>query len=64
MTGTEAEKKKEKHDRQIAYYLCLPYRQFSNIRRTQYLKINVSRFLLQLSLPNPLKPRVKLRMKM
>ena len=40
------------------------YCQFSNIRRTQSPNINVSRLVLQLSLPNPLKPRVKLRMKM
>ena len=32
------------------------YRQFSNIRRTQSQNINVSRLVLQLSLPNPLKP--------
>ena len=44
---------------------CLPiYRQFSNIRRTQFHNINVSRLVLQLSLPNPLKPGVKLRMKL
>ena len=42
--------------------LC--YRQFSNIRRTQSPNINVFRLVFQLSLPNPLKPRVKLRMKM
>ena len=42
----------------------LTYRQFSNIKRTQSPNINVSRLVLQLSLPNPLKPRVKLRMKM
>ena len=40
------------------------YRQFSNIRRTQSQNINVSRLVLQLFLPNPLKPGVKLRMKM
>ena len=40
------------------------YRQFSNIRRTQSQNIYVSRVVLQLSLPNPLKPDVKLRMKM
>ena len=40
------------------------YRQFSNIRRTQSQNINVSRLVLSLSLPNPLKPGVKLRMKM
>ena len=40
------------------------YRQFSNIWRTQSQNINVSRLFFQLALPNPLKPRVKLRMKM
>ena len=42
----------------------LNYRQFSNIRRTQSQNINVSRLVLQLSLPNPLKPGVKLKTKM
>ena len=40
------------------------YRQFSNISRTQSQNINVSRLVLQLSSPIPLKPGVKLRMKM
>ena len=40
------------------------YRQFSNIRRTQSQNITVSRLVLQLSLPNPMKSGVKLRMKM
>ena len=40
------------------------YRQFSNIRRTQSQNTNVSRLVLQMFLPNPLKPDVKLRMKM
>ena len=40
------------------------YRQFSNKSRTQSQNINVSRLVLQLSLSNPLKPGVKLRMKM
>ena len=40
------------------------YRQTSNIRHTKSLNLNVSRLVLQLSLPNPLKPHVKLRMKM
>ena len=40
------------------------YRQFSNISRTQFQNINGSRLILQLPLPNPLKPGVKLRMKM
>ena len=40
------------------------YRQTSYIGRTKSQNLNVSRFLLQSSLPNPLKPGVKLRMKM
>ena len=40
------------------------YRQVSNIKRTQSKNINVSRLVLQLSLPNLLKPGVKLRMTM
>ena len=36
------------------------YRQVSNISRTQSQNIPVSRLVLQLSLPNPLKPGVKL----
>ena len=35
------------------------YHQFSNIRRIQSQNINVSRFVLQLSLPNPLKCEVE-----
>ena len=46
------------HDRSVVY------RQLSNIRRTQSQNINGSRLVLQLSLPNPLKPGVNLRMKM
>ena len=37
---------------------------YSNIRRTKFQPLNYSRFILQLSLPNPLKPGVKLRMKL
>ena len=36
----------------------------TNINRTKSKKLNDSRLVLQLSLPNPLKPRVKSRMKM
>ena len=42
----------------------LEYRQFSNISCTQSQNTIVSHLVLQLSLPNPLKPCVKLRMKM
>ena len=40
------------------------YRKVSNIRRTKSQNLNASRLILSLSLPNPLKPGVKLRMKM
>ena len=56
--------------RQLMYHVSLVnsfnrhYRQFSNISRTQSQNINVSRLVLLLSFPNPLKPGVKLRMKM
>ena len=39
------------------------YRQLSNIRRTKSQNLNVSCLVLQLSVPNPLKPSVKKRMK-
>ena len=40
------------------------YRKISNISQHQYQNINDSPHVLQLSLPNPLKPGVKSRMKM
>ena len=40
------------------------YRKISNTRRTKSQILNVSRLVLQLSLPNPLKPSVNSRMKM
>ena len=40
------------------------YRKISNIRRTKSSHLNVSRLVLQLSLPNRMKPGVKSRMKM
>ena len=40
------------------------YRKTSSISRTKSPNLNVSCIALQLSLPNPLKPGVKLRMKM
>ena len=40
------------------------YRQISNISCTKSQNLNVSHLALQLSLPNPLKPGVKSRMKM
>ena len=42
----------------------LHYCQISNIRHTKFPKLNASRLVLWLSLPNPLKPGVKSRMKM
>ena len=42
----------------------MKYRQVSNIRRTKSQHLKDSRTVLQLSLPNPLKPDVKSRMKM
>ena len=40
------------------------YRKTSSISHTKSQSLNVSRILLQLSSLNPLKPGVKLRMKM
>ena len=45
-------------------HLIIIYRKISNIRRTEYLNLNVSRLALQLPLPNPMKPGVQSRMKM
>ena len=42
----------------------LHHRQVSNLRRSEYQKLNVSRLSLQLSLRNILKPGVKPIMKM
>ena len=43
---------------------CHDYREISNIRRTKSPNLNVSRLVLKLSLPNPMKPGVKSMMKM
>ena len=40
------------------------YRQTSNISGTEFQNLNASVLVLQLSLPNPLKPCVKSTMKM
>ena len=40
------------------------YRKVSNIKCTKFPNLNVSRFVMQLSLPNVMKPGVKSRMKM
>ena len=42
----------------------IPYCKMSNISGTKSPNLNVSRLVLQLSLPNPMKPSVKSRMKM
>ena len=47
------------------WYMALwSYWKSSNISHTKSQQLNVSRLVLQFSLPNPLKPGVKLRMKM
>ena len=46
----------------VAFFIV--YHQTSNISHTKSQNLNVSRLVLQLSLPNPLKPGVKSRMKM
>ena len=48
----------------ISVNFMYEYRKISNIRRTKSPKLNVSRLVLQLLLPNPMKPGVKSRMKM
>ena len=40
------------------------YRQVSNIRHTESQNLSISLLVLQLSLPNPLKPGVRARIKM
>ena len=46
------------------FMYIVEYRKVSNIRRTKSQNLNASRLILLLSLPNPLKPGVKLSMKM
>ena len=48
----------------VFIYILLMYRKTSSISRTKFQNLNVSCILLQLSSLNPLKPGVKLRMKM
>ena len=43
----------------MGYHWTPNYRQMSYIRRTKYQSLNVSRLVLQLSLPNPLKPECR-----
>ena len=47
-----------------SHNLAAIYRKISNIRHTKSPNLNVSHLVLQLSLPNPMKPGVKSRMKM
>ena len=48
----------------IWYEMKCTYRQVFNIRRTKSQHLKDSRIVLPLSLPNPLKPEFKSRMKM
>ena len=48
----------------LANIVDTEYRQVSNIRRTKSQHLRYSRTALRLSLPNPLKPDVKARIKM
>ena len=54
------------HRRAFVYYSqsITGYRQTSNIRRIKFQNLNVSRLVLQMSLPNSLKPDVESRTKM
>ena len=47
-----------------SFALFCGYRQISSLSRTKSQHLNDSRAVLRLSLPNPLKPDVKSRMKM
>ena len=48
----------------VYQWILTMYRQISNIRHTTSQTLNVSCLILQLSLPNPLKPIITSRMKM
>ena len=52
------------YDKLTGRPLMLIYRQVSNIRRTKSQHLKDSRTDLRLSLPNPLKPDIKSKMKM
>ena len=52
------------HFVQASMCLEIDYRKISNISHTKSQNLNDSRLVFQLSLPNPLKPGVKSRMKM
>ena len=53
----------EKYNKPLSEPMII-YRKTSSISRTKFQNLNVSCILLQLSSLNPLKPGVKLRMKM
>ena len=56
---------RKKYNVQVLHWVSQHvYRKVSNTRRAKSQNIIASRLILQLSLPNPLKPGVKLRMKM
>ena len=66
MFRSETDKYSQFDDKVCMYFLCSSpiYHQVSNIRRTESEHLKDSRSVLRLSLPNPLKPDVKSRMKM
>ena len=47
----------------LVHIIYKDYRKISNISRTKSPNLDVFRLVLQLSLPNPMKPGVKSRMK-
>ena len=53
-----------RYSAQILICIIIPTRKVSNISRTKSQNLNASRLSLSLSLPNPLKTGVELRMKM
>ena len=61
--GLECQMKVSRADVNTSHIYCGMYRKVFNIRRTKSQNLNVSCLILQFSLPNPLKPDVKLRMK-
>ena len=48
----------------VEIYTRYKYRQILIMRLVKFQNLNVSRLVLELSLPNPLKPGVRSRMKM
>ena len=56
--------RRRKHEVTFWNAMFSSYRKISNISRTESSTLTVSRLVLQLSFPNPMKPGVKSRMKM